>query len=405
VAGWNDVFLPEEVRRVLELLGLESFAYWPMDISYVHWKLSGQEIETHYFKSSEAKSAADDVLPTGVGYTSIGINHPSDPFDLYETEPPDYDLYDSKANQRFDQLLYWLSARAEGSWEVFVQACQLLRLVDEPKQARYVQRRLMLLGHIECSADGARWSICPAAVVRSQLGESFLCGQRTPELLEDLSTHFGIVDKPQPDHRCPTRLAVTGLSLDGGETIRLKGGIVLTAAGTTSEKLAAVLPDLVGWQDILARIEKLNPYNYEIERWAGGRFSPCQDIGERDNIYTGETGMYRLRHKATGVSMTLYFDRVGQRWLKGDWYGLRFLTYHIAGTRCEVVHETRRNEMRMPLAQHWPMLYERALVLSSGFLPDRTRNTEWLVYRDVPATLSNTLAHKLNVSVKESHHA
>jgi hypothetical protein len=405
VAGWSDVFLPEEVWRVLEMLGLERFAYWPLDINYIQWKLRGQEIETHYFKPIEAKGAAASVIPTGAGYTSVGINHPIDPFDLYQTELPDNDLEGSEADQRFDQLLYWLSARAEGSWEVFVKACQLLRLVNEPKQARHIQRRLILLGHIECSADGARWSICPAAVVRSQSAESFLCGQRTPELLEELSAHFGMVDKPQPDHKCPTRLAVTGLSLDEGETIRLKGGIVLTSTGTTSEKLAAALPDLAGWQDMLTRVENLNPYNYEIERWAGGRFSPCQDISERDNVYTGESGMYHLTHKVSGVGMTLFFDRVGQRWLKGDWYGLRFLTYHIAGTRCEIVHDTGRNEMRMPLAQHWPMVYERALVLSSGFLPDRTRHREWLVYRDVPAAITYTLAHKLNVSVKEMHYA
>lgn len=405
VAGWSDVFLPEEVWRVLEMLGLERFAYWPLDINYIQWKLRGQEIETHYFKPIEAKGAAAGVIPTGAGYTSVGINHPIDPFDLYQTELPDNDLEGSEADQRFDQLLYWLSAKAEGSWEVFVKACHLLRLVNEPKQARHVQRRLILLGHIECSADGARWSICPAAVVRSQSGESFLCGQRTPELLEELSAHFGIVDKPQPDHKCPTRLAVTSLSLNEGETIRLKEGIVLTATGTTSEKLAAILPDLAGWQDMLARIEKLNPYNYEIERWAGGGFSRCQEIIERDNYYTGESGMYRLTHKVTGVGMTLYFDQARQRWLKGDWYGLRFLAHQTAETRCVVEHDIRRNELKIPLAQHWPLLYERALVLSSGFLPHRIKDPGLLIYQKVPVNLSLVLAQKLNVSVKEKRHA
>jgi len=405
VARWSDVFLPEEVWRVLEMLGLERFAYWPLDINYIQWKLRGQEIETHYFKPIEAEGAAAGVITTGAGYTLVGINHPIDPFDLYQTELPDNDLEGSEADQRFDQLLYWLSARAEGSWVIFVKACQLLRLVNEPKQARHVQRRLILLGHIECSADGARWSICPAAVVRSQSGESFLCGQRTPELLEELSAHFGMVDKPQPDHKCPTRLAVTGLSLNEGETIRLKGGIVLTATGTTSEKLATALPDLAGWQDMLTRIEKLNPYNYEIEKWTGGRFSPCQDISERDNVYTGESGMYHLTHKVSGVSMTLFFDRVGQRWLKGDWYGLRFLTYNNAETRCEVRYDAGRNELGIPLGQHWPLLYERALVLSSGFLPRRIKDPGLLIYQKVSADLSHVLAEKLNVLVEEKHHA
>jgi hypothetical protein len=405
VKGWKDVYLPEEVRRVLELLGLEAFAYWPMEINYILWKLRGEEIETHYFKSVETAAPAAGVVPPGTGYTSVGAGHPVDPFDLSESELPDGVTEDSEADQRFDRLLYWLSARAEGSWEVFVQACQLLRLVQEPRHARHVQRRLMLLGHVECSADGGRWSICPAAVVRSQSGESFLCGQRTPELLEELSEHFGIVDRPQPGHSCPTRLMINGLSLSEGESTPLRAGVALTAAGSSSDKLARVLPDLAGWQDTLTRIEKLNPYNYEIERWAGGRFSPCQEIGERHNVYSGESGMYRLTHKVTGVGMTLYFDQPGQRWLRGDWYGLRYLAHQTAGTRCGVEHDTRTNELRMPIEQHWPLLYERALVLSSGFLPHKIKGSGALIYQGVPAALSRVLAEKLNVSVEEKHHA
>jgi len=405
VKGWSDVYLPEEVRRVLELLGLEGSAYWPMEINYIQWKLRGEEIETHYFTSTETTAAVGEVARQVPGYTTAGVGHAIDPFDLSETELPDTGLEDSKADQRFDQLLYWLSARAEGSWEVFVQACQLLRLVKDPRHARYIQRRLMLLGHVECSADGARWSICPAAAVRSQSGEVFLCGQRTPELLEEISEQFGIVDRPQPEHSSPTRLAINGFSLDEGETIRFKGGVILTAAGSASFKLAAILPDLAGWQDSLARIEKLNPYSYEIERWADERFSPCQEISERHNIYSGESGMYRLTHRVTGVGMTLYFDQAGQRWLKGDWYGLRFLAHQTAGSRCVVEHASGKNELKIPIAQHWPLLYERALVLSSGFLPRRIKDPGSVIYQQIPAKLSHALAQKLNVSVEERHHA
>lgn len=405
VAGWNDVGMPEEVRRLLELLGLERFINWPIDINDIQSKLSGQEIETHYFKPIEGKAATAGVISTGIGYTSVGINHLNDPFDISDTELPENDLEDGQAGQRFDQLLYWLSARAEGSWDVFAQACHLLRLVKEPRQVRHVQRRLILLGHVESSADGARWSICPAAIVRSQSGENFLCGQRTPELLEELSAQFGIVDRPQPDYKGPTHLAISGLSLDEGKTIKLKGEIALTAAGTASEKLATLLPDLAEWQDKLTRIEKLNPYNYEIERWNGASFSPCHDISERNNIYTGESGMYHLTHNTTGVGMTLYFDRVEQKWLKGDWYGLRFLTYYASGMRCEAVFDTVRSELRIPIAQHWPLLYERALVLSSGFLPRRNKVAGLLIYQIISANLSNILAEKLNVSVEVKHHA
>lgn len=403
--GWNDVYLPEEVKRVLELVGLEASAYWPMEVNYIQWKFRGEEVQTQYFKSAETTSPAGGVARPRTGYTPVGVGHAIDPFDLSETELPEIGLEDSKADQRFDQLLYWLSARAEGSWEVFVQACQLLRLVKEPRHARHVQRRLMLLGHVECSADGARWSICPPAAVRSPSGEVFLCGQRTPELLEELSDHFSIVDRPQPEHSCPTRLAIKGFSLDESENIRLKAGVTLTAAGEAPVKLATILPDLAGWQDSLTRIEKLNPYSYEIERWASGSFSPCEEISERHNVYSGEPGMYRLTHKVTRVSMTLYFDQAGQRWLKGDWYGLRFLALQSAESGCVARYDARKNELLIPFAQHWPLLYERALILCSGFLPGKVKDSGVLVYQRVPANLSHVLAEKLNVPVEEKHHA
>jgi len=47
------------------------------------------------------------------------------------------------------------------------------------------------------------------------------------------------------------------------------------------------------------------------------------------------------------------------------------------------------------------LLYERALVLATGFLPDRAKNQKWLRYQGVSTKLCQILASKLNVLVRE----
>jgi len=112
--------------------------------------------------------------------------------------------------------------------------------------------------------------------------------------------------------------------------------------------------------------------------------------------------------------VNLYFDQPRQRWLKGDWYGLRFLAHHAAGVDFEVVREKTQalptsfssaDELLIPADERWPLLYERALVLATGLLPGQAENPKWLRYQGVSAELSRTLAGKLNVSIKEVNHA
>jgi len=67
-------------------------------------------------------------------------------------------------SSRYEQLLYWLSAIGNGTWESFKKSCEALKL-EEPKR---ILRRLKLLGHIESSQDGSRWSVAPIAIVKIQ---------------------------------------------------------------------------------------------------------------------------------------------------------------------------------------------------------------------------------------------
>ena len=303
--------------------------------------------------------------------------------------------------ERYNRLLNWLSANAEGTWQTFARVCDTLQLADNIKGTRSIFRRLILLGHIESSSDGQKWSICPATLVQCAAGPEvcFLVGQQTPNLIEQLSAHWEIENTPQTSYQGPSRIKVqSNLS-----TNFLVDELQVESVGVASVQLARLLPDLEGWKTILTAIDRINTTHYNIEIWDGSRFSPCDTFYERNGQYFGESGMYRLRRgtDANTYQIVLYFDQPNQRWLRGDWYGLRFLTYDSIGRDFEVAYDSGTNDLLIPLDERWPLLYERALVLASGSLPGRPENPRWLKYSGVSSELVQLLTEKLTASIRE----
>jgi hypothetical protein len=227
----------------------------------------------------------------------------------------------------------------------------------------------------------------------------FLCGQRTPKLLEQLAAHWTLEKKPQPEDQGPSCLIVHNApSID--VTV---DGIQIKQAGTASLRLAHLLPDLTGWKETLASLDRISTAHDQIEIWNGEHFVPCPTFYERDGRYVGDTGMYRLtRGEGTDAyQQVLYFDSPKQRWLKGDWYGLRFLAHDTASVDMEVTYGASTRSLHLLADERWPLLYERALVLASGMLPCRTENLRWFKYSEVSAELIHVLAQKLDVSIRE----
>ena len=113
--------------------------------------------------------------------------------------------------------------------------------------------------------------------------------------------------------------------------------------------------------------------------------------------------MYCLtrNEEANPYRRVLYLDQPNQRWLRGDWYGLCFLSYHSVGRDFEALCDFSTNNILIPKDERWPLLYERALVLASGTLPSRAENPKWLRYSGVSSELIQLLSKKLNVSIRE----
>ena len=376
----TETHLPSAVATVLQFAGLTGRHYWPLTPAEIQSMTGGAELET--------------LSLNPLKYNSLWSNDAGDPFDLSGASSDAEDSDNASLGEQYDRLLNWLSAKAEGTWQTFAQVCQVLQLADDIKGARSIFRRLILLGYIESSSDGQKWSICPTTLVQgaAEPDMCFLAGQQTPNLIKQLSAHWKIENIPQPRYQGPSRVKVhSNLSADF-----LADELQVESVGVASVQLASLLPDLEGWKAILTTIDGINTAHCNIEIWDGSRFSQY-------NTFFGESGMYRLTRGNEGntYQIVLYLDQPNQRWLRGDWYGLRFLAYDFIGRDFEVVYNSGANDLLIPIEERWPLLYERALVLASGSLPGRADNPRWLKYSGVSSELVQLLTEKLNVSIRE----
>ncbi len=378
--------IPDDVRIVLQHAGLRGKPLWPIEPAAIKSMTGSSELETYSLNA--------------LTYISLWFNDAGDPFDLSATSSDEENIGDPSLGERYDRLLYWLSANAEGTWQTFARVCNVLQLADEIKGGiRSIFRRLILLGYIESSGDGQKWSICPTALVQCAADPDvcFLTGQQTPKLIKQLKAHWEVKSIPQPGNQGPACVKVHGVFPDA-----YIDDFPLKHTGVASVQLARLLPNLEGWKDALTPIGRISTANYNVEIWNGSQFTSCDTFYERDGRYFGESGMYRLTRDKTGdaYQMVLYFDQPNQRWLRGDWYGLRFLAYDDAKLDFEVRYHSTANDIWIPVDERWPMLYERALVLASGILPYRPENFKWLRYSGVSNELVQLLTEKLKISLR-----
>ena len=335
------------------------------------------------------KRPSKELDAPGLPQREVKIDDPGDPFAL--SDEPIRESASPELGIQFEKLLYWLSAVGGGTWQTFAQACVALGVVDERQHARSVLRRLRLLGHVDSSQDGSHWEVSPAALVLLpiQPEKGFLAGQRVPSLVEEEGGIHGRTH--QPDYQGPPRVEI----VPDGSHARI------STVGQTATKLAELLPAINEWMDSLQQMPKLLTTQFDLQIWDGRQFEPCNTFYERDGRYYGTSGMYRLSRSENKFSYetTLFFDEPNQRWLRGDWYGLRFLAVGTSGS--DAIHDPDANILLVPAAQRWPLLYERALVLASGLLPGSTDSRNWLRYQGIPLDLALTLCRKLNVRLRQ----
>jgi hypothetical protein len=363
-----------------------------------HARLTGQPlwgIREHELRSS----FVGDVDVTVVG----GLRDIYEPRWRQVDTPPEISESTSSAGDSlpFDRLLAWMSARGEGPWPAFTQAAQAIGLGRI--NTRHLRRCLSLLGHIDCESEG-QWRVAPATLVRSEADPDcwVLCGRRTERWLERLARSVNVRLVPQAG--APSRVEVRGI--EGGEALQVDGGGTVRL-GDGARNLAEALPDLAAYKDSLTEVPRFIPAFLHFEYWDGRGFSdPPERVYEEEiGVYHGRPGMYRItRNQEDGTALTLFLDKAARhRWLRGDWYGLRFLAlcHDLAerGDRPIARWESAGGQLAVPVEHRWPALYERVLVLASGALSEPSNDGQWLVYRGIQSDLRDLLASRLGIDI------
>lgn len=299
-----------------------------------------------------------------------------------------------------DRLLLWMSAVGTGSWTSFQNACNALGIEDERhRQSQRIMRSLRILGHAETSQDGSRWSVAPTVLARTGSsgpgapGVYVLCGARDQGLLTSLSSQGTLEVVPQAQRLAPQMIRVTTA---GTEPVR---GLLSDVhyADEVAKQLANVLPAMDQWIDWLAPLPNLSPHRYDCKRFDGSEFV--------DEPFRGQTGFYELWPAANNTerrrgrpTYRAFYESSRQRWVRGDWYGLRFLAHYYSTHACPVEFDDQRGRLAIPASWRWPELYERCLVLASGSLPVAASSRDWLIYEEISAELFMVLSHKLALS-------
>jgi len=316
---------------------------------------------------------------------------PDNPFD-FATFVARQAQVSEQQRQAYNCLLYWMSAKGTGTWQAFCEACATLRL-NTFAEPRHIFRRLRLLGHAEYLDNGARWAICPACMVEAEQAHStpyFLAGARVPHLIEQLRSSPAVsYIESLPNGDAPDTVWIhindSSLPMDVIQTNEQGGRF----AGRAAWKLAQALPDLNGWQCEVLKSVSVPTDRYEIHRWTGMDFDEWVNTPDR-------SGFYRLRDTMVGSDAAiryLFCDVERDCWLQGDWYGLRFLGNWHMGLRAQLQYDASKYSLYVPDNYHVPDLYERALVLASGYLPEDTGSG--LLYAAISQPLVEEIATKL----------
>ena len=314
-----------------------------------------------------------------------------DAADLIRAEPDATDV------QKHSKLLEWCSAAGSGELVRIQQACLALGISSEWGGAWSVLRRLVLLGHMEFAGDSLRWSAVPPTTVAPDEDSDcrILVGQRTPGMINFLRDGCQIHEHPQADG--PPRVVIHGAHGD----IFYRPGRRIYDAGCAARELSELLPHVGDWVLRLPTWDEQDFGRFTIERYEP-LFDQFHEISRVD--VNSRPGLYRFTFEQPRVVTLGLFDDHGGRWICGDYYGLRFLA-RARSNSCRALFRTESRQLVIPLADRWPMPYERALVLASGALPQRIQSDQGgvlLSYQGVTKPLAEKLCMLLELELEAS---
>lgn len=184
--------IPGGVGKSLQELGLRFDESVPLFPDQIKTMVQRQDIEIHGFSA--------------LRYRQSEYIDPGDPFDQPEFGVPKSVW--SGSSVLMERLLHWLSIHGDGTWAGFKQACDVLQLTPDAQEARSVLRRFVLLGHLDLSPDGSRWSVAPPALVRFPENPDcgFLSGRRTESILQSVGRVWPLTERSHYHYAGPPQI-------------------------------------------------------------------------------------------------------------------------------------------------------------------------------------------------------
>jgi hypothetical protein len=311
-----------------------------------------------------------------------------------------------------NHLLLWLSAKGEGSWTQFRAAVEVLHvdaedesLEDNDEGTRQavvtsdlpiyqrVRFALQRLGHVEFFASEADqgWRIVPPAIALRPGCESegVLCGARTPNLLQALSSTQSIDVLVDTGPGIPDRILVRSDSVHA--MVSAVGQLGLLVQPDAPAVILSALPsvrDRTSWFPVSIP---------DTPGWRVHRFSPSR-LGWRETVGTeamaASRGLFRFLMK----HQRFYY----LRW-RGRTYRVPVQVGKYAVMRRQhrvLAYDAETQCVSIPAACRPPLLIERALVLCSGFLPRFDPSSGRLAYAAVPPDIARLAAQLLHQEMR-----
>lgn len=349
--------------------------------------LDGAQIKT--------MTARSEISTEGFWFRFNETQIPPPPPTLEQEEAGDNQTGTLLDDSRFDQLLWWLSARGHGSWSELVSAIEALGLCADYCSPAGVMRNLVLLGHVESRTNDSRWSVAPRCSVTCVLDDevSFLTGARGPSDELIVSDIAGASRSTQPNGAGPARIAFPA------DTSSMPDD--LAPVGRAALALAYLMPTISDWISRLSEIHRPDLGGGTLQRFDGRTWEPDSSVRETDTGYDGPSGLYRFLGEGNRTLWHALYDSERQRWNRADLTGLKFAALTLeAHDRLRVTLDPSTGDLLIPVAQRWPLIYERALVLASGWLP--AYSDGYLRYCRVGELLARKLADRLGIAVVEA---
>lgn len=278
-------------------------------------------------------------------------------------------------------LLFWMSARRQGSWQQFRAAVEELHIDEDdvmdaededapdqlaPSVYQTLRLNLQRMGHAEffSGVDGADWQVSPPSLAVTQTEHGWfgvLAGARTLKLLQRVEA-AGTSEKLQtisfPAY--PDQILVFADSQEALATVAERVGLFLQR-----DAPAAILACLPPIDDPSV----YNPFPLPLGReWRIDRFS-AEDLrwrpATRNDAESASSDLFRfsLRHQRY-----LMFCSKGASFRVSGQVG-KFLVLRRRRRRRVLLYDALKGSLSVPTSCRPPFLIERALILCSGSPP------------------------------------